>query len=363
MTLHRIASIFRRDLTEAIRDSRVLVAIVIPLFLGLLYNLALQREEPIRPSVTVAYVGSQTTELPDALRARIGDTLTLTFKPVDTPDEVRAMVARKDAAVGVVASSGFDSAVKRGDQASLTVIVPTPPSLVAIYVTAALEPVLRQMAGQPLPAIIKTETSRPAEVSQSVFLRLGPRRYFVVSTVVMLVTMISMMAVPVILSEEREKKTLDALVLIASYPEVILAKALVGIAYIVVSGSILLGLTRLAPANLWVFAGGMGLLSVTLIGFGLLIGAIFNPGQINTWVGFFLLLIVAPAFLVGLPSLPGAVETVLRFIPTGEAARLAVNGMSGRALFPQAWLSTLVIAVWGVLGYGLLLWRLSRRES
>ncbi len=72
---------------------------------------------------------------------------------------------------------------------------------------------------------------------------------------------------------------------------------------------------------------------------------------------------LAPVFMVGLP-VPDLIDVLLTLIPTSQATRLAMNGlMMGEALFPDAWLSFLVIAAWGAVAYALLLWRLSRREA
>jgi hypothetical protein len=175
--------------------------------------------------------------------------------------------------------------------------------------------------------------------------------------------MIAMLVVPVVLAEEAEKKTLDALVLIASYLDVIAAKALVGLAYIVLALTIQLGFTRLAIGDGATFAVTLALLSVTLIGFGLLIGSIFkSANQLNTWSGFLLIPFIAPIFAVGVPT-PDIVDGLLQVVPTSAGMRLAVNGVAGETVFANAWLSYAVIAFWGVVAYLVLAWQLNRRQA
>jgi ABC-2 type transport system permease protein len=107
----------------------------------------------------------------------------------------------------------------------------------------------------------------------------------------------------------------------------------------------------------------VALFSVTLIGFGLLLGGLFrNANQVNTWSGLFLMPVIGPAFAVGYP-LPDPVNLGLAVLPTSQATKLAINAFSGETLFAQQWLAVLVIVVWGVVAYGLLFWRLSRREA
>ena len=50
-------------------------------------------------------------------------------------------------------------------------------------------------------------------------------------------------------------------------------------------------------------------------------------------------------------------------LPTTQAMRLGANAFAGRTLYGGLWLSFLIIAAWGVAAYGLLWWRLSRRED
>src|SRR5699024_242115 len=113
---------------------------------------------------------------------------------------------------------------------------------------------------------------------------LGLQRYFVLAALMMLIAMIAMLAVPIILAEEAEKKTLEALTLIASYIDVVAAKALVGITYIVAGTGLLLALTQIWPEDPVLFFSGILLLGIALVGLGLLLGGLFkSANQLNTW--------------------------------------------------------------------------------
>lgn len=357
-----VKTIFRKDLIDAIRDSRVLVAIIVPLAIGLIYNFIFNDTTP-KPSATVAYTSAGATTLPQLLKNEAGDSVKLTFKQQEDGAAVRDAINDKDADIGLIVPAGFDAAVKAGQQPTLTVIQRDPATSGGAYVAAALTPALRQLAGQAPPAKIEATSSKVSPSNQSVFDRLGLRKYFVLVMVIFLIGMICLLAVPTILTDETEKKTLDALVMIASYADVIFAKALVGLCYIVVAAILLLGLARLGPSAPVIFVGGLLLFSIALLGFGLLLGQLFKSAQqLNTWSGFLLGPLIAPAFLVGF-DLPHIVEIILDILPTSQAARLAMNGMSGETLFPNVWLSVLVLIAWVVVFYALLFWRLSRREG
>jgi ABC-2 type transport system permease protein len=350
-------------LFDAIRDMRVLMAIAMPLGIGVLYNVIFTSFDR-KPSATVAIYASGTTALPETMRSLLGEVADLTFTDGASGDEVRELVRTKKANVGLIVPPDFDAALKGGGRPTLTVVQRSgsfDTNVGASLVLRSMDRIVQQMAGQQPPAVIsydEIDTGQPA-----VFERLGLSRYFVLASVIMLIGFIAMLAIPTILAEETEKKTLDALVMAASYPDVIIAKALVGIAYTAVGVPLLLLITRLRPANVPLFVGAVALFSVALVGFGLLIGGLFrNANQVNTWSGLFLLPVIGPAFATGYP-LPDWAAVGLAVLPTSQAAKLAINAFSGETLFPQQWLAVLVIVAWGVVAYGLLFWRLSRREA
>ncbi|OLC56515.1 MAG: hypothetical protein AUH85_06135 [Chloroflexi bacterium 13_1_40CM_4_68_4] len=194
-------------------------------------------------------------------------------------------------------------------------------------------------------------------------LAMGTRRYFVLATVVMMLGMVAILAVPIMLTEEVEKKTLDALLIVGSYLEVIVAKALVGLTYTALAVALMLALTRLRPEDLATFAAGTAALSLSLIGVGLLIGGLFrNAQQVYSWSSVLLIPVIGPAFAVGLP-IPDAVDIVLRVLPTSQGMKIMANGLAGKTVFPDVAQSYLVVIVWAAVAYGILAWRLSRRES
>jgi len=179
----------------------------------------------------------------------------------------------------------------------------------------------------------------------------------------MMLGMVAILAVPIMLTEEVEKKTLDALLIVGSYLEVIVAKALVGLTYTALAVALMLALTRLRPEDLATFAAGTAALSLSLIGVGLLIGGLFrNAQQVYSWSSVLLIPVIGPAFAVGLP-IPDAVDIVLRVLPTSQGMKIMANGLAGKTVFPDVAQSYLVVIVWAAVAYGILAWRLSRRES
>lgn len=362
MNLRIALSIAAKDLKDAIRDGRVLLPLLMPLGLGFLYNIAMPEVQ--KPSVTVAISSADSTRLPAALLAVSGTAVNLRFNPYPSEDAVKSQVAAKKADVGLVVPAGFDAAVAAGSTPQLVLIRPSgSPTTGAIFIASALDGALRSMAGQNPPAAVSAETVQLPRDATSVMIDVGVRKYLVLGTLIMLIAMIAIYVLPVLLTEEFEKKTADALLLVGSQADIVAAKVGVGLIYIAVSVPLLMVATRLNPADLPLFAGGIALLSVTLLGAGLLLGALVRSvSQLNTWSGIPLLVVIMPVFFVGI-GLPQWVQTPMAALPGSQAMKLLVDGFSGQAIYGDSLLSFGVIALWAVVIYAVLIRILSRREA
>src|SRR5690242_12007490 len=327
MKPYRIWAVFRKDLRDALRDSRVLIAVLLPLGLGLLYNVMFQ-DTPTMPAVTVAYVASDATALPSRLQATLATSAQVSLMREPTADDARAVVSKKQADLALLIPAGFDAAVARGQTPTLSVLRSPSSSTGAAMTLSILNGVLAQMAGQQPPAAVTVQTVAASQVGiETIIQQVGLRPYFALASIMMVVGMIAMLALPIVLGEEREKKTLDALVMVASYREVIVAKALLGVTYTVIAVPLLLALTRVAPLQLATFATTLALMCVTLIGFGLLLGALLTANQMNTWGSLFLIPIILPPFFLG-ATLPGALQAFISVLPSTHAMQLILNSMA-----------------------------------
>jgi len=358
-----VFGILGKDFKEALRDSRILGVLLVPLVLGLFYSL-LFSDEPPRLEATVGIVSPSQTELGQELRATVGEGVHLKLRDIDSEERLRRLIAEEELDVGVVLQEDFDEAVRAGKRPEVVVLVPEAGGIGAQVVAGALDKATLRMAGDSPPI---TATSRVVEADRvgglAVFTLLGARTYLILMLTVMYLAMASVLALPYSLTEEVEKKTLDALLLVASYGEVVLAKALMGLVYAFGGVGILMAVARMAPAEPFAYAAAVIVTAIVVVGIGLLVGGLFrSPAQLQTWGFVFLLPLIAPAVVVALP-LPDAVQSALLWLPTAHTSRLLVDATLGGDVFPDAWLSYLVLVAWGVGAYGLLLWRLRRRED
>lgn len=361
MSLRRIFFIYRKDLFDAVRDSRILVTLLVPLLIGVFYSFAFDNSSI--PSATLVVADAGSSSLVGQMSTAVAGQLDLTVTRVDSAAAVQQKLAAKDGDVGLVIPAGFDQAVASGENPTLDVFVGSSGSIGAQYLVAALEPIVRQMAGQTPPAQISVEAVAPDESKLTVIDRMSMRTWSIVFSLTLMVAMVSMLAIPIILAEETEKKTIDALVMVSSYGEVVIAKALLGVTYVGIMTVILLGITRLRPLQMGWFVVSMGLLAISLLGLGLLIGSVFKSAtQLNTWSGLFLAPVIIPAALVGL-GISHWTDTIAGATPTGAGMKLLTNAFIDAPIYHPQWEPAAVLVAWSVLFYGLLLWQLSRRRA
>jgi len=362
VNLGRINAIYRKDLRDALRDSRLIIAILMPLLIGLLYSFMFK--DDTKPTAKLGVIASAATQLPAALQAATKAALQLKVQSFADRAALTQQVRDKKVDVGLIVPSGFDGALKSGASPQLTVILPASPSFGGDYVAAVLDRVTQSLAGQaPAATIARVMLPAAAGTSDSALAALGARKTFVLVAVILMLAMIAVYALPAVLTEETEKRTVEALTLIASDAEVIVAKSLFGLTYCVISVPLMLAITRVVPENVALFVVDIVLTSVTLVGLGLLLGGLMKTQtQLNTWSTVALMPIIVPAVIVGLP-VPGWVEAIVSVLPTAQTMRLGVNALAGRQLFGAEWLSLAIILGWAVAGYGLVWWRLSRQEA
>ncbi len=328
MNLAVIKAITRKDLVDAIRNRYLLTALITPLFVALLFRVLLPGVNSRSLMTVVVHDQSNST-----LITELRKTPQLNFVDVDSADATATEVEKRKAIGGVVVPANFDSDVAQGKQPELTIYVNNKKST---FEQAAFRRILdqqvRSLVKHPEPARLQwididkdtNEQSRGG---------LGLEQMLLPLLLIMTLGMTGAMVVPLLLVEEKEKRTLDFLLASpASLKEIVAGKALTGATYGVLIAGLLLVINRQLVGN-WLLTSLtilLGLLFVVAIG--LLMGSLLNNTmQVNTWASSVLLVLLAPSF----PSLglPGPIETAMRFIPTyylTEALKLSLVGASSR---------------------------------
>jgi ABC-2 type transport system permease protein len=182
---------------------------------------------------------------------------------------------------------------------------------------------------------------------------------------VIMILMMGIVLVPSLLFEEKQTKTLQALLVSpASIGQVVAAKALAGSFYILVTAVLIFAIswadvTHWGPAVLFVIGGGIFSVAV-----GLLLGSFYDRQQDVVGPMTALLLVLVGGLMAKLlgVKLPGAVERILSCVPSVALAEVF------RAAFVEAVPVTqmlanlaLVLAV-SLLLYAFVIWKVRRSD-
>lgn len=310
MNLRVVAAIARKDLVDAVRNRYLLVALLTPLLVAILFRVLIPGAGG--RLMTIVVNDQANSRLISELRGSPQIKLIDVSSPEDVPKEVE----KAKAVGGLAVPANFDADVDSGKQPELAVYVNNKKNAIE-------QATLKQLLEQRVLSLVKTPA--PARVTWIDVAReegSQPQRAFGLSQILvpllLLMTfgMSGALVVPLLLVEEKEKRTLDFLLTSpASLTEIIIAKALTGVVYSLLIAGILLAINYKVVGN-WPMTMLTILLGMLLlVAIGLFLGSLLqNTMQVNTWASIVLFAILTPGF-PGL-SLPGVLETGLRMIPT-----------------------------------------------
>ena len=357
MTWRVIAAIAQKDLIDAIRNRYLLIALLTPLSIALLMRVLLPGLENISNLTIVVHDPDRSTMV-SKLRAAPQ----IKLVDVDSAATARAEVEKIKASGALVIPPNFDADVAAGKQPKLTVYVNNKKNNIEQGVFRRLvERQVESLVQPPPPAEVKwinvhEETASPAEREFNLNHMLLPL------LLLLAFGMTGAFVVPLLLVEEKEKRTMDFLLTSpAKLTEVIAGKGLTGVVYSVLIAVVLLALNRQMIGNwpLTTLSILLGLLLVVAIG--LLMGSLFQTTmQVNTWASLALLVLIAPSF--SFPGAPVALETAMRFIPTYyfvEALKLSMAGTSSLRMWGY---SAVVLALTFVTLFAVT-WTLRREQN
>ncbi|MBN1137270.1 MAG: ABC transporter permease [Anaerolineae bacterium] len=352
-----VAAIARKDIVDAIKNLYVLFSLVLPVGILLLFGVMFPDASEVG-TMTIAVYDQGDSRLVNSLRGTDG----VQVIEVRSEEELLAQ-ARKQAVIGLVLPAGFDSAVQAGEQPELSAYLNARRG--GGERAAAQRLVERQLwalVDQIEPARV-TWWAAGSSAGDGTEIEFQLDRYLLVVLLVMGLSMTGAFVVPMLLVEEKEKRTLEALLISPARPlEVVLGKALTGLFYsLLLSGLILLlarGWTGDWPVTLVVVVLG----ALFAVAVGLLMGGLFRTtNQVNTWSTIVVLAIMAPSWTTMIDS-PPAMETALRLVPTYYLGHALQLSLAGQATVGSVWLDLAVLAGATALLVAAVVWTL-RREG
>lgn len=325
-----VAAIARKDIVDAIRNRYLLVALTTPLFVAILFRILLPGISSLN-TMTLVVDDPGDSRLVTQLRASPQINLVKAVSTEGLPNEVE----NSEAVAGLAVPVNFNEDVAAGKQPEVKVYVNNKKSSIQ-------QAVLKQMLEQQVLALVEPIPAKLSWIDVGNEAGAQPQAGFNLNTMLfpllLLITfgMSGALVVPLLLVEEKEKRTLDFLLTSpASLAEIVTGKALTGVVYSALIAGVLLAINHKLVGNwpLTLLALLAGLLFVVAIG--LFMGSLFqNTMQVNTWASMVLMVLLAPSFPT--PGLPAALETASRLIPTYyfvEALKLSLAGTASAKLW------------------------------
>src|SRR5690349_9513987 len=240
MNFSVVSTITRKDLVDAIRHRYLLTALLTPLLVALLFRVMLGGGDgrTILKVVVHAVCSS-------ALVTELRNTPRIGVIEVASADAMAGEVARSKAIGGLVMPANFDADLAAGKQPQLTVYINNDKT---VFEQAAfrriLDQLVRSAAKQPEPANlvwVDVGASREEEVSKAA----GLDQMLLPLLLLLAFGMTGAFVVPLLIVEEKEKRTLDFLLSSpATLNEIIAGKALTGAVYTVLIAGLLVGINR-----------------------------------------------------------------------------------------------------------------------
>jgi len=357
MSWRAVLAIARKDMLDAVKNLYILSSLVLPIVLSILFRLAFASPGQNLNSTVVIY-DPDGSSLSAALRA-VPDLVV-----IDAPSlEVLPAEVDRQAVAGLAVPEDFDAALKAGRKPALAVYINRGHGGGEIaYFERLLDQQIRAIAGQEPP--VRLDVTNVGQGALGTTLgALNVDAFLLTMLLVLSVTMAGVFAVPTLLVEEKEKHTLEVLLVSPASPaDVVLGKGLVGLAYCALGCLALIVLN-----NGW--QGAWPLTTATLLVgsafavlVGLLIGGIFRTSsQVNTWSSLVMMVLILPTWLVSTGS-SSPLSAVLRVIPTfylteALGATLAGSPDPGRLALDLA-----ILGACSVLALAGVVW-LVRRED
>jgi ABC-2 type transport system permease protein len=178
------------------------------------------------------------------------------------------------------------------------------------------------------------------------------------------IVFMALTVVPFLMLEERQSKTLDALLVSPASPGlVVLGKAMAGMILVIAIAGISIALNGIYVIH-WGWAIlGFFLTALFAIGLALLLGSLLRaPQQIAQWMLPVVFLVVVPGFFADEPNLTSAAKSVINWLPGVPFNRVlgfsVSNGSDASMIGINLGLAVFVIAV----VYGLVIWQVRRSD-
>jgi len=379
MSFRATWAIAKKDLLDALRTLRLLIFILLPIGASLFYRTIFASAGDLATARLVIYdtSGSRLPQVLAQAPPKVGHIEGVRVIVVGSLEELRRVVVEARAVGGIALPSGYDAALIAGQRPTIRLFVNGQLEVSSTQLIHMIEPALRALAGRQPPARIETlianadskDVPRPDTVQDCPVLCFDIQRFLLIMFLTVGLTMTAIMIPSSMLVEEKEQRTLGAvLVAQASYADFVAGKGLAGLVYALLSGVIILALNGGLSGEVGLTILVLLLSCIFMVEIGLLLGALFDSlAALNTWSFVILMPLTLPGVLVPATSLGlldlGTAEWVLHTIPTYYMIDAVQRAVSGAVSTVDAVTDLLVLGISALLLFAAAVVLLRRQEK
>ena len=347
-----IWAIVLKDFVDGFKNRKLLTNAITVIFLVLLYRFLPVLGSGSDPTRLVLYDEGESSIVRELDRSEA-----VRLREVETYEAMVYEVGIEDIhTVGVVLPADFDQKTLEGDGIALEAIIDHwVNDEDEAYMRADVEPELTRLAGVPVQVNIVREEITKADGAYGFQIAIG---------LLIVMGMMGMMFTPQLIIEEKAGRTLDALqVSPVTMTEMLVAKSLVGGAYSMLMGVIVLIANAQFVLHWWAILIAMLAGAFFNVSIGLLLGVLLNDQrQVGLW-GFIVFQPLIITMIVGMfEGIPATIRRAMRWFPTVAMGNASGQSITASVDLGSYLLSLLVMIVWGVGFYVLTAWLLQRAE-
>lgn len=324
MNLRVIRAIMAKDLKDVVKNKTTLYGLMTPIFLALLYLLISTLQRP-GPTVIIAY-NPDNVPISQTLGLRPTDELQVQSanSPADVRSAMHAAAPSQDFGVVIPANTIADAKAGKQPQIELYINATKQKDEIGRQRTEIyFDNYFAAQANQQPPIKLVSETvNQPPDANKNPMSKFfsNPNAlgtFYAGFTLALTPIIIGMLVLPVLLVEEKEKKTLRfVLTTPARTSEVVIAKAAIGFIYSLLLATLVLLINSGSVTDLLLVIVFVVIGSLFGVAMGVIIGAFFNNVQsVNTWAGMLMTVMMLPGIFV-IFGVTGIVSILLKIIPS-----------------------------------------------
>ena len=305
-----------------------------------------------REDVVVFDQGSSSLALE---RTVLSDGSELDFRSAVSLQEMEQKMEYQD--LGLVIPADFDQALVSVDEPKLTGYVHWAKRGQVAELEAKYSAMFTELLGVPIQVEIGDNILIPPNDAPGMASTASFHIYFAVLWMALTV-------VPFLIIEERQTKTMDALMVSPASPgQVVFGKALAGLIFIIAIAGLSVALNGIY-ITLWGWALlGFLLTALFAIGLALLLGSLIrSPQQITLWMLPVALVFVVPAFFADEPNLAAGLKSILSWMPSTAIARVLVFSVSNGPPISSVIFNLSIALASIVLVYAIVIWQVRRTD-